>query len=270
MRILAIDDEKLALEALVSAIHKAAPNAETAAFQSANDALDYAKKNRCDAAFLDVEMRGMNGMELAENLLDRQPKINLIFVTGYSEYASEAFRLRASGYILKPVTPKKVRTELDNLRTPVVEGIRKLRIQTFGNFEVYYENRPLHFTYTKTKELLAYLVDRAGAMCTNGEIAAALWGEEDGLEETNHESYLKNLRADLKARMQECGCEAAFIHRRGLLGLVPEMLYCDYFSYLAGAEEVRRSYRGEYMSQYSWAELTHAALDREMGIYSAD
>ena len=113
--------------------------------------------------------------------------------------------------------------------------------------------------------LLAYLVDRAGAMCTNGEIAAALWGEEDG-EESGHESYLKNLRADLSARMQECGCEAAFIHRRGLLGLVPDMLYCDYFSFLAGAKEVRRNYRGEYMSQYSWAELTHAALDREMGI----
>jgi len=50
------------------------------------------------------------------------------------------------------------------------------------------------------------------------------------------------------------------------LGLVPDMLYCDYFSFLAGAKEVRRNYRGEYMSQYSWAELTHAALDREMGI----
>ena len=52
----------------------------------------------------------------------------------------------------------------------------KVRFQTFGNFEVFIDGQPVKFKYNMTKEMLAYLVDRNRALCTNNEIMAVLWG----------------------------------------------------------------------------------------------
>lgn len=77
------------------------------------------RENSCDIAFLDIKMRGMTGIELARQLKDIQGDINIIFVTGFSEYSLNAFRLYASDYLLKSATPDAVRQELGHLRTPV-------------------------------------------------------------------------------------------------------------------------------------------------------
>ena len=120
MRILAVDDEKLMLSALVSAINEAMPEAEVAAFRSGSSALEYFEDNKIDVAFLDIRMRGMDGLELARKLLEMDPSLNIIFCTGYDEYISEAFReIRCNGYITKPVDADTVRKELAHLRTPI-------------------------------------------------------------------------------------------------------------------------------------------------------
>lgn len=75
-----------------------------------SEALTCMQENPCDIAFLDIRMRSMTGLELARKLKDIHPKINIIFVTGYDEYAGEAMRLHASGYIEKPVTEEKFST----------------------------------------------------------------------------------------------------------------------------------------------------------------
>ncbi|MBO5564455.1 MAG: response regulator [Lachnospiraceae bacterium] len=263
MKILVVEDEKLARESLISVLQKVRPDAEVYGCKRAVEGLEYVKEHSCDVAFLDIEMRGMSGIDLAENLRDIKPNINIIFTTGYDEYTGEAIQMHASGYILKPVTAEKVARELSDLRHPVTEPMRRMRLQTFGNFEAFYDDEPIRFTYAKTKELFAYLVDRNGAMCTNQEIIAALW-EEEGFDEGNHESYLKNIRSDLITTLESIGCGDILIRRRGAIGIVPNLVYCDYYCYLAGVKEVRRLYRGEYMSQYSWAEVTHAALDADL------
>ena len=105
----------------------------------------------------------------------------------------EAFELHASGYLLKPVTPVKIRQELDNLRCPVQSVSRnRVRFQTFGNFEAFIDGKPVKFQYELTKEMLAYLVDRNGALCTNGEIMAVLW------EDNCPSSYYRRLVKDMK------------------------------------------------------------------------
>lgn len=83
-------------------------------------------------------MRGMNGVELARRLKEINPKMNIIFVTGYSEYAGEAMSLHASGYIMKPVSKAKVEKELADLRFPIIpKNDALLRVQCFGNFDVF-------------------------------------------------------------------------------------------------------------------------------------
>ena len=161
MRIIAVDDEKLALDALLGSIRKAAPEAEIYGFNDAAEALNFLKDQPCEVAFLDVEMPEMNGVELAKRMKMIYPNINIIFSTGYDQYRGVAFGLHASGYLTKPILPEDVRWELEDLRRPVQLPVTKrIRVQAFGNFEVFLDGLPVRFKYERTKEMLAYLVDR--------------------------------------------------------------------------------------------------------------
>ena len=132
MRILCVDDEPLMLQMLEMAVREAQPDADITAFSKQTDLLNEAKANGCDIAFLDIHMRGMNGVELAKELKAVNPKMNIIFVTGYSEYTGDAMRLHASGYIMKPVTAEDVAHELSDLRFPVVPKENAiLKVQCF-------------------------------------------------------------------------------------------------------------------------------------------
>ncbi|MBQ2240733.1 MAG: response regulator, partial [Clostridia bacterium] len=192
MKIIAVDDEKIALQGLVASLQKAAPNADIHGFRLAGDAIAHMESDPCDVAFLDIEMKGMNGVEVAEKLKSINPDVNIIFATGFGAYRDAAFDLHASGYLIKPITEENVKRELDNLRRPVKET-KSLQIHTFGNFEVLYNNNPLKFKYQKTKEMLAYLVDRKGAMCSTEEIIAVLFENDD------HKAYYQRIRSDLRS-----------------------------------------------------------------------
>ena len=258
MRIIAVDDEKIALDALSEAIKAIVTEDEVISFRYPEDALDFIKDNPCDIAFLDVEMAGMSGVELAEELKKYNSEINIVFCTGYGNYRDAAFELHASGYLMKPITPEKVKRELENLRRPIVER-KKLKVQTFGNFEVYIDGKPLAFKYRRTKELFAYLVDRVGAMCTVGEIIGILFEDDSGRED-----YFQKLRRDLLSTLEEVGCADAIIHKRGMLGVVVTALQCDYYDYLNNKKTLETVYFGEYMSQYSFAEYTNAHLSARL------
>ena len=260
MKIIAVDDEEIALENLESAIHEAKPSAEVAAFDKSSAALAYASENKCEVAFLDINMGGISGIALAKKLKLANPEINIIFTTGYSEYALEAVGMHASGYILKPITPEKVLYELNDLRFPVsASDCKRLRIQCFGSFDAFIGQKPVTFKYSKAKEMLAYLVDRNGAMCGNNEIISVLWENEDELK--GKQTYFKSVRRDLLSVLRSIGCADLIIQRRGEIGIDKEKADCDYFDWLEGKAEGINAYRGEYMQQYSWAELTHGTIE---------
>lgn len=253
MKIIAVDDEVIALEGLVSAIRSAEPTSEVHGFRYADEALEYAKANPCDVAFLDVEMREMDGIELARCLKEIKPDINLIFATGFSSYMKHAFDVHASGYICKPISTEAVRRELADLRRPVAKTNR-LRAQTFGDFQVFVDGEPIKFKYKKTAELLAYLIDRKGALCSNKVLMAALFADDD------HTKYYNQLRLDLLTTLKNHSCESVIVQDRGLLGVATDKIDCDYYDYLNGKLDLQSSYQGEYMAQYSFAEVTNGWL----------
>lgn len=98
--------------------------------------------------------------------------------------------------------------------------------------------------------MLAYLVDRKGALCTMGKIAGVLFEDEGG-----YESYLKSLRKDLIDIVNEAGCGDVIIHQRGKMGIVPDKIECDYYDWCSGKQSAAGSYCGEYMMQYSWGNI---------------
>jgi two-component system LytT family response regulator len=204
MRILACDDERIPLELLTEAIREARPEAELIGFSDPAELLAFAEHSRADVAFLDIQMYGITGLELAKRLKDIMPDINIVFVTGYSQYAGEAFHLRASGYVMKPTTKEMIEEELEHLRNPVAEKhTTRLQVQCFGNFEVYSEGIPLHFEFSRSKELFAYLVDRRGAAVNTGELCSVLWDDDT----YSRKVQLRKHISDITHTLQSVGAE---------------------------------------------------------------
>ena len=228
MLIYAADDEPLLLEDLKDSILQAEPSARVESFSWASPLLEQmkAEKTKPDAAFLDVEMPGMSGMELAREIKRISPGTRLVFVTGFRRYAVEAFAIRADGYVMKPVTVEKIQNELVHIRPFLQQKPpKRIRAHCFGNFEIFIDGDPMHFQYSKSRELMAYLVSRNGALSRNGEIMAVLW-EDESVEERKKE-YFKKLRGDIRAQLESCGLGEVMVQQRGLLGIDPEEIECE-------------------------------------------
>ena len=260
MMIFAIDDEPKALRVLCRCVEEAAPGTELRAFDKAADALDAIRTGGLspDIVFSDIEMPGASGLEFAVALKTASPDTRVVFVTAFSQYALDAFRVRAQGYIMKPLTPELVREELDELPAAPKPQTNRLRVQCFGSFEVFWQGEPLKFARRQTKELLAYLIDRKGAACTSEELVSALWGDSSGRKDAKH--GIRNLIGDLRETLKQIGMEDVLIRRGAHIAIRPELLDCDYYRMLAGDMAAVNAFRGEYMSNYSWAELTAGAL----------
>ena len=252
---IAVDDEVLMLGALVKAISASPDVREVTKFSDCEEALDFAKKNPVDIAFLDINMRGMGGLALAERIVSARPNCKIVFCTGYEEYAVPAFKLHASGYLMKPISAEDVQGEIDNIKG-VRQKEKPLTVKCFGNFEVYVKNEKLMFKRLKTKELFAFLVDRNGAGMTAKQICAVLF--PDDVDDTKNAAYLRQLVMDLKNTLKSVGAENVLRHETPCYRVDTSLIQCDYLNHL---ETGKPEFRGEYMMQYSWAEETCAMLE---------
>ncbi len=257
MKILCLDDEPLALKMLQISIEKAKPDAQVTAFSKQKELIAEAESNGCDVAFLDIHMRGMTGVEVAKKLKEINPKMNIIFVTGFSEYKGDAMDMKASGYIMKPVTAEEVAAELDDLRFPVIPKKNALlRVQCFGNFDVFKpDGLPVHFERSRSKEIFAYLVHRHGSSCTTREIAAALF--EDEPYDKKQQSYLQTLISAMIKSLKKIGAESVIVKSYNALSVNVDLLDCDYYRFQELDAGAVNSYQNEYMSQYYWADFLY-------------
>lgn len=115
MKIAVCDDDSSAREHIVSLINKQTDHAEILSFSSGEELLDADPDP--DICFLDVEMKGLSGMETAGLMRQRQderdgPSCIIIFITGYEKYMSDAFDVSAFHYLLKPLNEEKFRAVL--------------------------------------------------------------------------------------------------------------------------------------------------------------
>ena len=254
MKAIAVDDEIYMLETLQEAISASADIELVEAFSSCSSALAYAAENPIDIAFLDINMRGIGGLGLAEKLMELHPRCKIIFCTGYAEYAVSAFQLHVSGYLMKPITAEAVQKEIDHIKG--VKATEKLlTIQCFGNFEVFYNGEILPFKRKKAKEFFAVLIDRNGAGMTAKQICAILFPEDT--DDTKNAAYLRQLVLDLKNTLKVVHAEEVLQHETPYYRIDTNLVRCDYLSFL---ETGKPQFHGEYMSQYSWAEATCAML----------
>ena len=259
MRAICVDDERALMERTVSLLRELPGMEEVAGFTRPREALEWATEHPVELALLDVEMPGMTGIELAAVLKQRQPDAAVIFLTAYPKYAVDAFAVRASGYLLKPVTPEALAADvahaLSGRRKPL-EG--HVVIRTFGAFDVLADGRMVEFKRAKSKEILAFLVDRQGGTATRAEVFAALW--EDRAYDRDMQKHLDNCVRALRNTLREYGIEEILETTRGTLRVNPDTFVCDLYRFLEGDRDAVQAYRGEYMSAYSWANMTESLL----------
>ena len=255
---IAVDDEVLMLGALVSAINASPDITSVSKFSDCEEALEFVRNNAVEIAFLDINMRGMGGLSLAEKIIASRPNCKIVFCTGYEEYAIPAFKLHASGYLMKPISAEDVQAEIDNIK-----GVRNrekpLTVKCFGNFEVYANNEKVMFKRLKSKELFAFLIDRRGAGMTAKQICSVLF--PDDTDDAKNAAYLRQLVLDLKNTLRTIRAEDVLKHDTPYYSIDTKLVRCDYISFL---ETGKPEFLGEYMSQYSWAEERCAMLQFKM------
>ena len=150
MRVICVDDEKLLMEDTLSMCRALPQIGETVGFTRPDEALEWLAANAADLALLDIDMPGMNGLELAAAIKSKHPETAIIFLTGYAQYAVEAFSVRASGYLLKPVSMEQLAADVAYAlagKTRRMTG--HVVVKTFGNFDVFVDGKPVSFKMAK-------------------------------------------------------------------------------------------------------------------------
>ncbi len=278
LKIIAVDDESTALKWFHRIALKNPAVSVEGEFLYAEDAIAFIRKHPADVAFIDIEMPEMSGLELAERLMDIDPMIKIVFITAYNQYALDAFRAHAIGYLLKPLDSEEFAEQIALLNSryaqmPVKSSGSMLYVRCFGQFSVSTEAKEasIRWKTAKSEELFALLIHHQGKVKPRESLTETLWPELDPKKAANlfHVTctYLRNTLADL-----------GFPHLllRGLDGymLNTDLINCDLFSFKLMAQSISAQqtdklkealalYSGEYLEDkaYEWALGTRVQLE---------
>lgn len=267
IKIVAVDDEEHALERFERMVGHFEEVELCGLFSEGKELLDFLMTEKIDAVFLDIQMPEVSGLDLAEKILNLDETIEIIFVTAFSQYATEAFEVNALDYLLKPITEVRISKTVDRLkkRRLIVDTAKKPYVQCFGEFEVFVDGTIMLWKNSKAKEILAYLVHKRGIPQNWEKISAALWPEFDG--ERAHTNFHATTYL-LRKNLQQMGIGRILECKRGNYRVLVQKIDCDFFKFEHITEKILKFgyrdelfnkaellYRGTYMDEagYEWA-----------------
>ena len=120
--VIMVDDDEIILSHALTVLEEVMPNATIMGFIWPLEAVEYAKVNRVELAILDIELGTASGLDLCHALLEINPCTNVLFLTAYPEYALDAWKTEARGFLVKPLTPEGIKEQLKKLRIPFSAG----------------------------------------------------------------------------------------------------------------------------------------------------
>src|SRR5690349_67642 len=116
LRAVLVDDEQLARDELFYLLGRIGGVEVIGQAGNGVEAITAIERLRPDVVFLDVQMPGLTGFEVARRLVDSDASSHIIFVTAYDQHAIEAFEVNAVDYLLKPVEPGRLEVAVDRAR----------------------------------------------------------------------------------------------------------------------------------------------------------
>ena len=252
MKIVIIDDEMLALQSFLSEVIDC--DVDYKFFKDGKAALDFVSKNTVDAVFTDVGMPNINGLELADKLIDLRHDIAIVFITGMPitmADLSERVKANTLGFLYKPYNADKLAEYLNIIkkRTPV------LSVKMFDGFDCFVDGKLVRFSSAKEKELFALLIAYKGNSLTMTDAINHLW-ENSELEKAK--VLYRNAVFRLRKTLTDIGVNCVDFGR-AMLTLDKTHIQCDYWDFLQSGEG---AYHGEFCKSYDWSVEYLPELDR--------
>ncbi len=257
MKFLVTAHNKTELEKLTHAISEAEPEAKITSAVNFEEAQNILRDNEFDVVFIDPDHKGdFTAEALASEIKSKWQNTHIIFVSSNSKHMSEAFRVHADAYLMKPVKPEDVKKETDYMmnRYPTPLRLLEITVRTFGGFNVYVHGKKLHFKRNKAKELLAILVDNRGVGLSTREVCAMLFNGRKYDEILL--GYYHVVLTSLKVTLEEAGVKNLIRKSINYIAIDPSRIDCDMYRYLRGDEEAVKDYHGDYMTCYHWSQLS--------------
>lgn len=269
-----MDDEELALSRLSGLLAELESIELCGAFSTAAAALEYIEENPADVVFLDISMPEMDGMEFANILLNQGSFAKVVFVTGYGEYAVEAFELNAMDYLLKPISRERLAKTVQRLTKPQRGEEQRLSVNCFGGFSVsVYGNSSdvINWRSPKVEELFAFLICKGNV--SRDEIADTLW---DGF---TPDKAMKNINSTvyyIRRALQQYGLEDCLVTTHRQISMNTKKIYCDLYEFErlqktawnteSGLLRLNALYQGELFQgkTYEWSFAKALALEESL------
>lgn len=222
-------------------------------------------------ALIDVDSAACNGLRLVRVMQALRYDLPLVFLSASGRYAVEAFSLGVADYLLLPTEPEKLADVVQKLRQNRAKSQSGgIYIRTFGSFEVLVDGKPIPWKNTKSKELLAFLVDARGDNVSSEKIQKTLWPDAESAQAA--QSYHTTL-FQLRKKLESCDISGLLIGSRGSQRVNAELFDCDLYEFEremeAGTKESYRRafdlYRGLYMDKnsYEWSHFTRVWVEMQ-------
>lgn len=191
MKVILVDDEEVALDILEITCKEVGGLDIIGKYNNPFDVIEAVQNKAVDILFLDIEMPGINGLELAEKVMIQNHTVHVVFVTAYNEYAVEAFEINALDYLLKPVRKERLEKTIKRIQQTKVEEKEtqqqsenragRTSVCCLGSFIFYDQNKkPVKWRTRKTKELFAYLWHHRSQWVHRDQIIIDLWPDAEG------------------------------------------------------------------------------------------
>lgn len=169
-----VDDESLALSRLKRLLNENGIE-DITAFDNPIEALKEITKTKFDAVFLDISMPNITGLELADSIIQVEPKTFIIFQTAYSEFALEAYKSGGMGYLVKPIESNDIKNILEkvrNFKSSLSEESKKIlgkrgdKLYLIDINDIYYIKADLDEVIVRIKDADAYVRRKIGDLET--------------------------------------------------------------------------------------------------------
>ena len=276
IRAIVVDDEPLSIQLMVEQLNEIGDIEVVGTFSNAETVLRDFKKIDFQVAFLDIEMAGISGLDLAEILGEWNSHIHIVFVTAYQHYAVQAFELDSLDYLLKPVRPdrlektiarlqEKIQRESNEDRSQETSESPFIKIICFNEFAVYKGNELIKWKSAKEKELFAFFLLHLNKYVHRDIIIDTIWPDQDYQKAKIH---LHTRLSYLRKSLDSMGFTQALTFSNQSYQLSIQNFYCDAFEFertmdnhslitkenIAEMEKTLSLYTGDFMenNDYAW------------------
>lgn len=262
IRTIVVDDEWYNLEEICDFVEKTGFMSVESRCQNGIDALREADRVLPQAAFIDIEMPEMDGLTLAEKLLEKYPEMQIVFITGWNQYAVAAFELNALDYIMKPLSKARFQKMAERLKSRVgltePKQENRVSIRCFGGFEVVVNGQPVVWKRIKAEELFAFLLVHHDTFVAKDILLENMWPD---YENTKSVPILQTSVCKIRNIFSTCKDEVRLTYSSNRYGLFLSGVECDYLD----AESALRNFREERPEFFGAVE--HASETLRSGLF---